>query len=185
VCMETIDCPTKAPCGHSFHFECLFRWGREHNSCPLCRGELIKIEKDEEDERFHLFTGVGGYGRTALMDILAGTAQTLDRNIRQEVERRYRARPIEQYTGESPDPIDVQLVAEQADVSPIRAATFLKYFEGDIVDTIMFLTMSGEGELAIPAYRDRGLPRPAEPYVRRHHKDRMLYEGRATGYESS
>lgn len=183
--MESIVDATKASCGHTFHFECLFRWGRQHNNCPLCRKPLIEVEEEPVDESVHILMSSGGYGQSSLMNILTGTAQTLNRNIHQELERRYRARPIEQYTGESPDPIDVQLIVDQTDVTPRRAATFLKYFEGDIVDTIMFLTMSTEGELAIPAYRDRGLPRTDEPYVHRHHKARMIYEGRATGYESS
>ena len=178
--MESIDCPTKAPCGHAFHFECLFRWGRKHNTCPMCRGQLIKIE--EEESNFTMFTGMGGFGRTYLTDMIT---QPLRRNIHREVERRYRERSIEQYTGERPHPIDVQLVMEQTDVSRQRAITFLKYFDGDIVETIMFLTMTEDGEFAIPAYRDRGLPPLSEPYVPRVHKHRMIYEGRATGYESS
>jgi NACalpha-BTF3-like transcription factor len=181
VCMESIECPTKAPCGHAFHFECLFRWGRQHNSCPLCRGQLIKIEEEEIPP----LLWAPRYGRSSIMDILTGQPQTLRQNITREIERRYRARPIEEYRDQELDPLDVQLVMEQTGVSQRKAEVFLKYFERDIVDTIMFLTMSRDGELAIPEYRNRGLPAPTEPYVPRVHKHRMIYEGRATGYESS
>lgn len=182
--MESIECPTKAPCGHVFHFECLFRWGRKHNTCPLCRGELIKIEEEKEEFDLSQLLANAGTGRGFTIDMGIGRTQVWSRNIRRDLERRYRQRPIEQYTGQDPDPLDVQLIMEQTGVSQRKAEVFLKYFEGDIVDTIMFLTMSTEGEFAIPEYRDRGLPSLEEPYVPRHHKERKIYEGRATGYES-
>jgi NACalpha-BTF3-like transcription factor len=185
VCMESIDCPTKAPCGHAFHFECLFRWGRKKNTCPLCRGELIKIEEEEDEDEILINSGQGGYARSFVADILMNHMHTFRQTVNRQVEQRYRARPIEQYTGEVPDPLDVQLVANQTGASHEKARLFLKYFQGDIVDTILFLTTTANGEFAIPPYVERNLPRPEEPYVPRHHKERMVYEGRVTGYESS
>lgn len=27
-------------CGHSFHYNCVFRWNSQHQNCPVCRNEL-------------------------------------------------------------------------------------------------------------------------------------------------
>ena len=40
--------PTRMPCGHTFHLECLKPWLEEHNTCPTCRYEL-----DTENERYN------------------------------------------------------------------------------------------------------------------------------------
>ena len=28
-------------CGHSFHYSCVFRWNSQHQSCPMCRNQLV------------------------------------------------------------------------------------------------------------------------------------------------
>ena len=186
--METIECPTKAPCGHSFHFECLFRWGRQHNSCPLCRGKLLDVEEEESEFNW--------YGpRSGIIEYVANTLANSDRRfiiqaepfqprrLREEAERRYRERPLNQYTGEQPDPLDVQLIADQTGVSEERARTFLKYFEYDIVDTIMFLQTS-HSDFAIPDYRQRIRPDAPTEYIQRDIQRRVVFD-RPDGYESA
>ena len=171
--MESIECPTKAPCGHTFHFECLFRWGRKHNSCPLCRGKLIEEEEEAHEVEW------GGSPRQLFVD----TSMGWRREITREAEERYRNRPLSEYTGEAPDPIDVELVVRQTGVEQRRAEIFLKYFEYDIVDTICFLTES-RNEFAIPDYRERVRPDAPTDYVQRDITGRLAYYIE-DGYESA
>jgi len=34
-------------CGHSFHTNCIQKWFKEHNTCPLCRLELNEVKDDK------------------------------------------------------------------------------------------------------------------------------------------
>ena len=174
--MESIECPTKAPCGHSFHFECLFRWGRKHNSCPLCRGKLVEEEQHEEEE-----LEWGGSPRQLFVDTSVGWARA--REITREAQQRYQDRLLSQYTGEAPDPIDVELIMQQTGVERRRVEVFLKYFEYDIVDTIIFLKES-RNEFAIPDYRERVRPHAPAEYTKRNTEDRVIHQ-RVDGYESA
>ena len=36
---------TTLPCGHSFHYNCINIWNRDHNTCPFCRSQIL-----EDDE---------------------------------------------------------------------------------------------------------------------------------------
>lgn len=36
-------------CGHSFHYNCLFRWNSHHQTCPMCRNE-VDIEPRSQQE---------------------------------------------------------------------------------------------------------------------------------------
>lgn len=51
ICMEVIhdNNLTKTECGHTFHFQCLLRWSRQHTNCPLCRCDFIQRQEDEEN----------------------------------------------------------------------------------------------------------------------------------------
>lgn len=40
-------CPIQLPCGHVFGRECLYRWSRMENSCPLCRAPLVEVSQEE------------------------------------------------------------------------------------------------------------------------------------------
>lgn len=33
-------------CKHKFHFNCLFRWIKKSNTCPICRQQLVCEEKE-------------------------------------------------------------------------------------------------------------------------------------------
>ena len=54
ICLQNIgiySCKTK--CGHLFCTECLLKAAQRNNSCPMCRGELIKSDNDEDDDDLH------------------------------------------------------------------------------------------------------------------------------------
>jgi hypothetical protein len=49
ICYEEIKYKATALCGHIFCTPCLLRWGKESDSCPLCRKNLIINENENED----------------------------------------------------------------------------------------------------------------------------------------
>ncbi|AET39315.1 ubiquitin-protein ligase SAN1 Ecym_4250 [Eremothecium cymbalariae DBVPG len=42
--MDYKHCPTELPCGHIFGRDCIFKWTKEHNSCPICRSRIVEDE---------------------------------------------------------------------------------------------------------------------------------------------
>ncbi|KAI3890132.1 hypothetical protein MKX03_020033 [Papaver bracteatum] len=45
VCMDRFPVGTIAkslPCNHIFHDHCILAWLGQHNSCPLCRSEIVR-----------------------------------------------------------------------------------------------------------------------------------------------
>lgn len=45
--------PTQLKCGHTFGRMCIYQWTKEHNSCPICRAEIVGREglnRDLPDE---------------------------------------------------------------------------------------------------------------------------------------
>ena len=47
ICLEEIQerNSTILPCGHSFHYNCINIWNRDHNSCPFCRSQILEDEE--------------------------------------------------------------------------------------------------------------------------------------------
>lgn len=50
-------------CNHKFHFNCLFKWTKKSNTCPLCRCELVDEDEDEK-------SSVSSYDSDAKHDLL-------------------------------------------------------------------------------------------------------------------
>lgn len=184
ICMEAIQGNTNistTECGHSFHHQCLYKWNRRHTNCPLCRKEFGDVEQE------------GGYGRQNVVQLLGNmdVAQYVERvvtimaspraGIQQIARRHYEQVPIEEFTGEIEER-DIQLVAQQAEVSHETAHRYLRYYGGDIVNAIMYLTEYKE-DMLIPPFRrrDRGA---SEPYEHRTVRDRLVSSRRDDGYES-
>ena len=41
ICMsELLNCRKLAPCGHLFHYKCLFQWVQTKKECPVCRSPI-------------------------------------------------------------------------------------------------------------------------------------------------
>lgn len=59
VCFETVSSQNtsvskRLSCGHSFHIDCILRWFKESDSCPVCRTNqeddiFIEYKKDIEE----------------------------------------------------------------------------------------------------------------------------------------
>lgn len=98
--------------------------------------------------------------------------------LREELAERYAARPIEQYTGETPDPIDLRFVLENTDLTRESAMAYLKYYNGDPVEVVLFVVRSDD-ELPIPEFK--GSPSSQE-YVSRSIRHRYT---RGDGYDSA
>lgn len=168
-------------CGHSFHHQCLYKWNRTHTNCPLCRKEFGDVEPERQF----------GFGRMSVIEEMLNlmnieqriTIMTSPRaGIQQVARRHYEQVPIEEYTGEIEER-DIQLVAQQSEVSHETARRYLRYYGGDIVNTIMYLIEYKE-DMLIPPFRrrDRGVP---EPYEQRTVRDRWVSSRRDDGYESA
>ena len=152
-------------CGHTFHHQCLYKWHRKHTNCPMCRKEFASTEEEQEEDTM---TGqIGNYIMTHLLRTLQQPPPPLDlgfrRHLRDQVARVNEERPIEEYTGEI-DERDIALVMRQVEgVTHETAEAYLRYYEGDIVETILYLT--DHKDMPIPRFRRRDRPEPAEPYV--------------------
>ncbi|KAJ7521141.1 hypothetical protein O6H91_19G039800 [Diphasiastrum complanatum] len=54
VCREELlagDATQKMPCAHLFHPECLKPWLDQHNSCPICRFEMLTDDHEYESKK--------------------------------------------------------------------------------------------------------------------------------------
>lgn len=47
ICLEKlIDINSSTlPCGHKFHFDCIYSWLQENTSCPICRIKLKFVKR--------------------------------------------------------------------------------------------------------------------------------------------
>merc|ERR1712087_948003 len=46
------DATMLAPCKHIFHDQCILRWLKQNNSCPLCRKELMTVDYAYEAQKW-------------------------------------------------------------------------------------------------------------------------------------
>lgn len=214
ICMNAVDETTSATrltCGHTFHFGCLATWATTAQTCPMCRhtfGDTESVERAEPlSMNDFILTGVGGQGRMGFFQTffqtnesrrptpaeVAAMFERLNANrrptLRETLTSRYRARPIEQYTGQTPDPLDIMFVMENAHVSWETAKCYLQYYRGDAVEAILCFDR-GE-EMPIPEYQHRqDRPVLEEPYVSRTIASRVGMTARTLemvddrGYES-
>lgn len=215
ICTEAITETTSSArmtCGHTFHFGCLATWATTAQTCPMCRhefGETETVEKPHEevaDYRNLWINTAVGMGRTGTIQSMLnaldaspiegrsdtnssfGRRQMWRPRIRRELEARYARRDPEDYP-DGTDPIDIELVMEQANVSRETAERYLAYHKGDVVETVMCF-LSSDDDRPIPDFRpDPSRPALSEPYVSRNIVSRtgitalttQLYDD---GYES-
>jgi hypothetical protein len=165
-------------CGHTFHHQCLYKWHRRHTNCPLCRKEFGELEEEETDWE-SLPNLVSG------MDRLRYYIMSPRIDVQRIVRYHHEQLPLEEYTGEIEER-DIRLVAEQTEVSHEMAHRYLRYYHGDIVDAIMYLTQYKD--LPIPPFRRRYRPALPEPYAKRTIQERLISSRREeakSGYESA
>ncbi len=154
---------SKTECGHTFHFQCLYRWHRKNTNCPLCRRDFGKIEEEIEEP---VYENPFALPRSFL-------------ELRALLTEHYESVPLEEFTGEIEER-DIGLVATQANVSHEVAERYLRYYHGDIVDTLVYLTE--HKDLPIPPFRRRNRHPLVEPYVSPIIVERV--RGLDDGYES-
>jgi len=50
VCYEDLkEKATLLPCGHLYDKDCIEKWLKQHNQCPICRKELKSEDQENED----------------------------------------------------------------------------------------------------------------------------------------
>ncbi|KAH0790935.1 RING/U-box superfamily protein [Histomonas meleagridis] len=52
ICQDIPEEPVMLTCGHVFCYKCVYRWSREHNTCPTCRAEMMKLNEIEFADGF-------------------------------------------------------------------------------------------------------------------------------------
>jgi NACalpha-BTF3-like transcription factor len=169
----------------------------------MCRhtfGATEATERIQPDVRIWVDTAVAGTGRSYTVQDMYNTLAEEDTHpsfgrramwrprIRRELEQRYRDRPAEEYpTGT--DPIDIDLIVEQTQVSRETAQRYLAYHNGDVVETVMCF-LASDDDYPIPEFRRRERPALSEPYVPRDITQRvgvtaLTVNSVHDGYESS
>jgi len=195
ICMQAIastNNTSTTECGHTFHFQCLYHWNRRHSNCPLCRKDFGTFE-DESHDPFFVLTGTGRLGRTFIFDeiqrVLTDEVTTRRRALQAEADAMYRAIPIEDFTRTEIENCDIDLIVRHVEgISRESAKAYLRHFQGDIVETIMFLTYWLRSPMPIPDFRERQRPALPEPYVSPDVSERVVKSRRQKadrGYESS
>ena len=51
------------PCKHKFHYKCINKWGKQHNTCPICRNKSIIRKKICSSNRICRRQTIGCNGR--------------------------------------------------------------------------------------------------------------------------
>jgi hypothetical protein len=174
---ETTSC-TRTTCGHTFHFGCLATWTTKAQSCPLCRHTFDEVSPPTRFIWEDLLARPSPYYRPLMISGRISIEESR-RYLRQELTDLYAARPIEQYTGETPDPIDIEFMLEHTSLTRESALAYLNYY-GDPVEVIARLSRS-EDNYHIPDFR--GTP-SSEGYVSRSIRHRCTRGDMEDGYDS-
>ena len=135
ICYEAVDKSTghcTLACNHSFHINCLTTWTAKEPSCPLCRHELG--EKEVAVKR-QTTTMIGGMGQG-----LFHSSNIVIEDDGQPVPPVAASRKIRIGNGVEVLESDVKLIMDHTGASRSIAIQELRRNEGDIVNTIMFLT---------------------------------------------
>jgi NACalpha-BTF3-like transcription factor len=187
--LSTTNISTTA-CGHTYHFQCLYIWTRTHTTCPLCRTSFPEPVVVEEELPESLVGWGGPIGNPDTVEVnlaafVRAIPNTVNR-INQAIRQVNINRPFEEFTGEI-DHYDVSLVMEQTDVDEDTANAYIRYHNGDLLNTIVCL-LYGE-YMPIPRFRVRPNRPAAEPsYVSPIVLNRIVEsrnQGPERGYESS
>ena len=80
---SAVDKPVQLPCGHHFGFECIRRWLKSSNQCPMCRSKLF--ERDQKLEANRLQESIDLLSR--LVSDTTSLASIMD-DARRQTERR-------------------------------------------------------------------------------------------------
>merc|ERR1712098_753982 len=56
ICFEELEIENlrKIKCNHIFHKDCIFRWAKEHSTCPMCRDDSLAISGDDLIDKVQL-----------------------------------------------------------------------------------------------------------------------------------
>ncbi|OHT04953.1 hypothetical protein TRFO_27457 [Tritrichomonas foetus] len=56
ICQDKPEEPVALGCGHIFCYKCAYRWLKDHNSCPICRAQILEPKPIEFADGFVPFT---------------------------------------------------------------------------------------------------------------------------------
>lgn len=213
--IEATTSSVRTACGHHFHFGCLATWSKTKSSCPMCRQAFTETETPDWSgpESMVMYERMGnwqtelvipfdrdvsvsariqammsatpGAGRNFMLDSLMGRPGAWRRALREHLQGRMNARPIEEVPREGLDPISVDFIMEYAMVTRRRAEAYLQFF-GDPIETVMCLASPSEDP--IPSFQERDRPDSDEPYISRWtgNRDRTgFHYSNRDGYDSA
>lgn len=150
ICLEEISARntglTELTCGHKYHPRCIGKWLIKNPSCPECRNKTVDSETPEKlgDTYSSVYDSINYINHTFISRMASAVVRAnpnvSDTLFEDQLE------PVAEPVGESllqqnidfPQG-DVELVAQQSDVSLNVALVALQRHNGDIVNAIMSL----------------------------------------------
>lgn len=135
ICLDEIVSETTGivsmACGHNYHMSCISRWLTTTPSCPECRHVATTKELPYNSQQTQ-----ARHDDDLVSRLLIWTDRT--NTVLPFIPMPQPAPPV-QHDVDIPRQ-DIDIVVQQSQVSYDQALTALKRYNGDIVDTIMYLT---------------------------------------------
>ena len=130
---------TELTCGHKYHPRCIGKWLYKNPSCPKCRNKTVEMETPEKVGDAYGSTPSNNINLDYINHIFITRAASAAVESAAESAAESAVQPVSLQNSDIPHR-DVELVAQQSDVSMNVALEALQRYNGDIVNAIMSLS---------------------------------------------